>query len=156
MDFITPRIAIGDRHEAADLNLLSNHKIDAVLNLAYDLDISYYDTVPPSCHRFHQLEYQKIGLIDGPGNQPTALAAAVYMLDELLGRNQIVFVHCHAGVSRSATVVATYLSHKEGMSFDEALVFVQSRRWRANPNPVLVAMAKSMPNLFEGFGNANV
>ena len=36
MDFITDRIAIGDRHQAANLNLLLEFQIDAVLNLAYD------------------------------------------------------------------------------------------------------------------------
>ena len=148
MDFITDRIAIGDRHEAQNLNLLFESQIDAVLNVAYDLDISHFNQVPPSHHKF-QLEYQKVGMIDGSGNQPTTLIAAVYMLDELLERHQRVLVHCHAGVSRSSTVVATYLAHKDGMNFDEALEFVKSKRPRAAPNPALIAIAKSLPNLFQ-------
>ncbi len=148
MDFITDRIAIGDRHEAGNFNLLMELKIDAVLNVAYDLDISYYDQVPPSHHKF-QVEYQKVGMIDGYGNQPTALIAAVCMLDELLGRHRTVLVHCHAGVSRSSTVVATYLTHKSGISFDDAIEFVRSKRPRINPHPALVAIAKTLPNLFE-------
>ena len=148
MDFITDRIAIGDRHQAANLNLLLEFQIDAVLNLAYDLDISYYDLVSSSHHKF-RIEYQKVGLIDGDGNQPTAFISAVYMLDQLLERHQKALVHCQAGVSRSSSVVATHLAHKRRISFDEALEFVKSKRPRVNPNPALVAIAKSLPNLFD-------
>ena len=147
MDFITDRIAIGDRYEAQDFDLLLDLKIDAVLNVAFDLDISYYRQIPPSYHKF-QIEYQKVGMIDGYGNQPTALIAAVYMLDELLGRHRTVLVHCHAGVSRSSTVVATYLAHKDGINFDEAIELVRSKRPRVAPHPALIAMVKALPNLF--------
>ena len=150
MDFITNRIAIGDRHEAADLNLLLEFKIEAVLNLAYDLDISYYNKVPPPHYKF-KIEYQKVGLIDGHGNQPTTLISAVYMLNQLLERHQKVLVHCHEGVSRSSAIVTTYLTHKRGIRFDEAFEFVKSKRPSVNPNPALVAIARSLPNLFEIF-----
>lgn len=34
-----------------------------------------------------------------------------------------ILVHCHAGVSRSATVVIAYLMQSMGMTFKEALKF---------------------------------
>ena len=43
MNFITDRIAIGSRRDAMDLELIISNGIGAVLNLAYDLDISYFD-----------------------------------------------------------------------------------------------------------------
>jgi protein-tyrosine phosphatase len=154
MDFITEQIAIGNRHEAADLELLLASRINAVLNLAYDLDVSYIRAEAPHDYRY-QIEYHKVGLIDGPGNHPTALIAAVYTLDALLQRNRTVLVHCHAGVSRSSTVVAVYLAHKNSLGFDEALAQVRQKRWQVNPNPALAAIAKSLPNLFKVFDTGN-
>jgi len=46
MDFITDRIAIGNRYDAMDLGLVILNGIGAVLNLAYDLDISYLFSSP--------------------------------------------------------------------------------------------------------------
>lgn len=150
MDFITDRIAIGNRHEAEDLELLISNNISAILNLAYDLDISYFDFYHEKEYRF-QLEYQKVGLIDGPGNKPSTFAAAVYMLDQLLERHDKVLVHCHAGVSRSSSVVATYLSHKNGISFDDALLVIKAKRPEISPGLQLIKIAESLPNLFELF-----
>lgn len=148
MNFITERIAIGNRHEAKDLELLLSKDIDAVLNLAYDLDISYFEFYHEYEYKF-PIEYQKVGLIDGEGNKLTTFAAAVYMLDQLLERHDKVLVHCHAGVSRSASVVATYISHKNGISFEGALDWVKKKRPEIYPSSHLIKIAKSLTNLFE-------
>ncbi len=146
MDFITERIAIGNRHEAADLDMLQKQDIDAVLNVAYDLDISYFDSSQYT-YRF-DIEYHKVGLIDEEGNQATTLAAAVYILAQLLERRNKVLVHCHAGISRSSTVVSTYLAHTEGISFDDAFSIVSAHRPEVNPHKSLRELAKSLPPLF--------
>jgi protein-tyrosine phosphatase len=45
-----------------------------------------------------------------------------------------VFVHCAAGVSRSATIVIAYLMKKQNLSFDDALKIVQTKRPVICPN----------------------
>jgi hypothetical protein len=45
-----------------------------------------------------------------------------------------ILVHCHAGVSRSATVIIAYLIRTNGWSPVEALKYVQQRRERVKPN----------------------
>jgi protein-tyrosine phosphatase len=45
-----------------------------------------------------------------------------------------VFVHCFAGVSRSATIVIAYLMKEHGLSFNSAIKFVKSKRPQINPN----------------------
>ena len=142
MDFVTERIAIGNRHDAENNNMLTENGITAVLNVAFDLDISYYEDGVPA-HRF-EIEYHKAGMIDGPGNKPTTLAAAIYMLEQLLERHDKVFVHCHAGASRAPTTVSTYLAYAQNTSFDEALEFVQTKRTVANPNSHLRELAKTV------------
>ena len=146
MDFITDRIAIGNRHEAADIEMLQANDITAVLNVAYDLDIRYpnFDSSP---YRF-AIEYHKVGLIDGAGNEATTLAAAVYMLAQILDRHKKVFVHCHAGISRSTTVVSLYLAETERISFNDALAIVQTQRPVADPNFYLRELLRTLPPLF--------
>lgn len=146
MDFITERIAIGNRHEAADIEMLQANGITAVLNVAYDLDLRY-PHLDSSPYRF-AIEYHKVGLIDGPGNKATTLTAAVYMLAQLLEWHKKVFVHCHAGISRSTTVVSTYLANTQSTNFDEALAIVQMRRPDANPHFYLRELARTLPPLF--------
>lgn len=43
-------------------------------------------------------------------------------------------VHCHAGVSRSATVATAYLMKKNSWTVDQALSYIRTRRPRAKPN----------------------
>ena len=49
-----------------------------------------------------------------------------------------VLVHCHAGISRSATTVISYLMKEHGMALNPATQLVRSRRWFINPNPGFV------------------
>jgi protein-tyrosine phosphatase len=54
-----------------------------------------------------------------------------------------VLVHCHAGHSRSVTLVMNYLMTIHTMTFDEAMALVKQRRPTANPNPGFVAKLKN-------------
>ncbi|XP_050373983.1 dual specificity protein phosphatase 1 isoform X3 [Argentina anserina] len=45
-----------------------------------------------------------------------------------------VLVHCFVGKSRSVTIVLAYLMKRHGMSLNEALEHVRSRRPQASPN----------------------
>ena len=54
---------------------------------------------------------------------------------EFIENSGKVFVHCLAGISRSPTIVIAYLMWTKKMSFDDALKFVQSKRFIVYPNP---------------------
>ena len=45
-----------------------------------------------------------------------------------------VFVHCHAGISRSATVCIAYMMKTRSMSVEEAYRFIKSKRPIISPN----------------------
>jgi hypothetical protein len=146
MDFVTDGIAIGGRTDAADYQRLRGNGITAVLNVAWDLDIVYPSrSVGASVFA---LEYQKVGLIDGPGNRPETLMAAVWMLGQLAERHDRILVHCHAGVSRSTTVTALHLATTNGESFRECLNRVRERHPVTNPHRELIQLAAQVESAF--------
>lgn len=54
------------------------------------------------------------------------------MLDEaVLGKKTLV--HCHAGVSRSPTLIAAYLINRYQVNADQAVAFLQSKRRSVKP-----------------------
>jgi protein-tyrosine phosphatase len=50
------------------------------------------------------------------------------------------FVHCQAGISRSAMVIVAYEMSRNGWTRDEALAFVRSRRPSVHPNPAFMQL----------------
>ena len=60
---------------------------------------------------------------------------ATLFIHEAVSSGGKVFVHCMAGVSRSATVLAAYLIRFHGLSPDEAIALLIERRPIVNPNP---------------------
>jgi len=107
--------------------------VSATLNVAVDLDRM----------DFNDGEYNKVGLIDGPGNMPGTLAAAVFTLNQMLERNNKIVVCCHMGVSRSVIVVATFLAWKsKTLTIDQAIGLVKTKHEEAEPCPALRDLAK--------------
>jgi atypical dual specificity phosphatase len=67
-------------------------------------------------------------------NDPTAFDEAVGATRACYRDNTTTLVHCAAGISRSATVVATTLAAEEDRSLEAAIDTVQQYRHRANPH----------------------
>lgn len=111
---ITPEISIGN---SGDSIKSVNADFDAILNVAIDLDIK------------DEFKYRhKVGLIDGPGNNPYTFIAAVLMLHSLVTSNKKVLIHCHAGKSRSVMVTSAYISIVKNLEFDAVLKEVMIAR----------------------------
>lgn len=55
-------------------------------------------------------------------------------VDEVKGAGGKTLVHCHAGVSRSATICIAYVMYSRHASLDTAFEFVRSRRSEISPN----------------------
>jgi atypical dual specificity phosphatase len=76
-------------------------------------------------------------------------------LDIINKKNAIVLVHCHAGISRSASIVIAYLlSICDGiLDYDDAFRFVQSRRTIIGPNRAFVKQLKKYAKLLKPPGS---
>jgi len=55
-------------------------------------------------------------------------------IDEALEKKERVLVHCYAGISRSATIVISYLMKKNLITFDKAYEMVKGKRKCISPN----------------------
>ncbi|KAJ7227709.1 protein-tyrosine phosphatase-like protein, partial [Mycena haematopus] len=62
------------------------------------------------------------------------LAAACDYISASLARGDSVLVHCHQGVSRSASIVIAYLIREHSMTYDAAFDYVRQRRQCIKPN----------------------
>jgi len=63
-------------------------------------------------------------------------------IDEAHKKEGVVLVHCMAGVSRSATIVVSFLMKKYQLSFDAALRKTKNARPVVSPNPGFVGQLK--------------
>jgi len=84
----------------------------------------------------------EIPLADTYGNDPKLFADAVQSLEFLLKLKHIVLIHCAQGISRSPSVLATYLARKEHRKFFDVVNELQGKRTIVNPNPALVVLAR--------------
>lgn len=82
-----------------------------------------------------------VPLIDGGDNTQENFDKAVDTVLRAVEKHGEVLVHCSAGISRSASVVATVLACKEDLSFDDALAQVRKVKPNVNPHPALERQA---------------
>jgi hypothetical protein len=134
MDRITDEIAIGDWRDALDADLLRREGVWSVLSLIGRL-------VGRSAESLGVQRVEVFPLQDGPGDDPARFARAVALLARLVAEGPPVFVHCRAGRSRSAAVVAAYLMRSRGLSAEEAVALVVSRR-DIGLNPEMAALVR--------------
>jgi len=121
MDWITDQIAIGNYREASDRELLRKESIASILGLTRTLA-----GLEPATLDLQEIEV--FPLEDGHGNDARIFRQAVEALVRLVRDAPPVLVHCHAGRSRSAVVVAGYIMKARQLNPEEALAYVGAKR----------------------------
>jgi hypothetical protein len=61
-----------------------------------------------------------------------------------------VFIHCDAGISRSAMVAAAYLMERDGVSRDDALRLLRTRREVVRPNQAFMELLAEWKRTLKG------
>jgi protein-tyrosine phosphatase len=121
VDWITEEVAIGNYLEARDVAFLKQHGFRSALSLDGTLTEQH-------AAQFGLSEVASYQLIDGPGNDLRVFRFAIEDLRRMVAFHRPVLVQCHAGRSRSAVVVAAHLMQACGISPNEAIALVASRR----------------------------
>ena len=117
MDKITDKIYLGDCFGAENEGKLKQNNIKKVLSCCGRLSPKYKDNT---------IIQKIIELEDSPQTN-----IIKYFKDSIkfIEESDKVFVHCFAGVSRSATLVIAYLMWKNHKPFKETREFVNEHRW---------------------------
>jgi predicted protein tyrosine phosphatase len=132
-------VFIGGYLVAADAGFIKENAITRVVKLFAD-DSTYYG----GDARLPGVNYLVLPIVDAVDEDiKTAAVAAVRFIQEGLLHNEIILVHCHAGVSRSATVVLLYLMVVRRCSLQNALALLRSIRSVVNPNPGFMAFLRA-------------
>lgn len=123
---ILPYLFVGGEKAAEDKRQLLEKGITFVVNAA---------AVAIGCPFESEFEYLPLYLCDTPDEDIESLFPLVIQcIENVRASGGKVFVHCHQGVSRSTTLVISYLMWKNGMCFEEALQFAKDRRSIVSPN----------------------
>lgn len=129
------KLYLGSMNDARAWQALQDNGITAIINLTSE---------PPSPHIPEHIETYWHPLWDGPGNSATEFANAAKTL--LLARecNKCVLVHCRMGISRSSTLVATYLAETtDALTFDTAVDLLKKMRPIVMPHYALRKLARA-------------
>lgn len=122
------RLYLGSRQSAAQWSELEDAKIQLVVNCTNDEEV-------PCFHADRDLKYLRIAVNDNESATILPyLDGAADAIAAVLSQQGNVLVHCHQGISRSATVLAAFLIKHRGLTADAALQHIQSCRAVANPN----------------------
>jgi protein tyrosine/serine phosphatase len=119
---IVPRLWLGNKDAAADTQWLQSRKITVVFNCTKTLP---FVPVIPKQYRVpvdDNLEPEEIRNM----YEWAAETQAKLVREYKTGAN--ILVHCHAGMQRSAAVVAMFLITVYGMTADQAMTTIRAKR----------------------------
>ena len=114
---------------ASDINLLKKFNINAILTVR---DRPYEIIDNPV---FSDISFFHVNILDRPDvNIKDHFQKTFDFINDMRSRKKNVLVHCHAGISRSATMVIAYIMQSEKKSLGEVYKFVLSKRHQISPN----------------------
>ena len=128
---IVPGLWLGDRNAASDSKWLQKNNITVVFNVTKDLPFSQVIQKQYRIPIDDNLQAEEIR------NMSLWSQETVYKLLEEHNKGNKILVHCFAGMQRSAAVVAMYLIATKGMTWHQAISYIQGIRpiaFRPSPN----------------------
>jgi protein-tyrosine phosphatase len=129
---------LGSESKVGNIKWLKKHNIKTVVNATDDLMYKYDDSI----------NFYMWGLKDLPTqNIIPYLEKTAKIIDQSLKNHQGILIHCHMGISRSASLVWYWLAtRKYDGDINAALLYLQSKRWIVNPNPGFLKQVKKYIN----------
>lgn len=129
---VLPGLLMGSQDVVSDYEMLKLNSITHVLNVKHDSTI-----------RFEGISYSHVPLLDLPEfDLLRALPQCVAFIDGVREQGATVYVHCNAGVSRSAAVVIAYMMQDQHLNFHEAYRILKEARPAVRPNDGFINQLK--------------
>ena len=137
-DVINEWIVLGNEDCARDKGFLDMNKFTHVLICA------------EGCEMFYESEYKyKVIYLDDSPDQHILqyFKEAFDFINEAIITKGKVYIHCVMGISRSASIVIGYLMYMNKLSYNEAYMYVKSKRKQINPNSGFVRQLQQFETL---------
>jgi len=118
---------LGDRTGSESETQLLQLGITHIINVTSD--------IPHSIVSYPPIQYMRIPVDDTFGqNIDDYFHQAIEFIEQARLNNGKVFVHCMAGISRSASIVIAYIIYSHRIDLNSAFRFVSSKRHIISPN----------------------
>lgn len=122
---ILPFLYLGSAYHASRKDMLDMLGITALINVSANCPNHFED----------HYQYKSIPVEDNhKADISSWFNEAIEFIDSVRNKGGRVFVHCQAGISRSATICLAYLMRTNRVKLDEAFEFVKQRRSIISPN----------------------
>jgi len=121
---IAGKVLLSGRIQAQDRSLLEKYGISHVLSVT-----------ATSIKQYHHLAYKTIPVED---NKNETIYKYFQEAHDFIDGARVCLVHCDAGVSRSATIVVSYLMKSQNLGLKDAYISVKQCRQQISPNPGFV------------------
>ncbi|XP_060904633.1 dual specificity protein phosphatase 1 [Labrus mixtus] len=122
---ILPFLYLGSAYHASRKDMLEMLGITALINVSANCPNHFEDS----------FLYKSIPVEDNhKADISSWFNEAIEFIDSVRNKGGRVFVHCQAGISRSATICLAYLMRTNRVKLDEAFEFVKQRRSIISPN----------------------
>lgn len=130
---VMPGLCMGSQDVTQDTHLLNSYGITHILSLGIDVNKLEGFTY----HFVDMLDVPEFRLVD-------VLGDCFEIIDNVRNAEGggMVFVHCNAGVSRSASVVIAYVMKVNSCTYEEAFQLLKHHRPAARPNPGFINQLK--------------
>ncbi len=131
---IIPHIYIGTVGSATNLKQLEKYKITHIVCCAAVVKSFFPE----------KFKYLNLDILDSDkADIKQHFLKSNEFIDEAIKSKGNVLVHCHAGMSRSSTIIIAYLIKSQKMNFDKALELLKTKREKVNPNAGFVEQLKN-------------
>lgn len=138
---------LGSAKDAKQKALLVNLNIKYILNCTPRRSDDPENGCPNFFEKERSFKYKRIPVFDNRGEDLLLYMDEAYQFIEEAKHYGGILVHCHKGVSRSATFVIGYIMRKMEMTYEEALEYVRSIRPVVAPNEAFTAQLKSYEDI---------
>ena len=135
-EIIEGQIFLGPHHSSVSDEYFDSANIKQILVCCTHLQ-QYHN-------RNNKYRYHRIPIHDSVAEElsPTFLKNACDFIDQGIAQNAATLIHCHAGVSRSASITIAWLMRSKRWTFDQAYDYVKQRRKIICPNSGFIRQLK--------------
>lgn len=125
MSLIVEGLYLGDYTHATSKQWLKTHNVTHIVNCAKEHK-NYFE---------NDFVYLELKLDDSEGQEIyNAMERSYVFINNALELGGTVLVHCHAGISRSSSMIIYYLMKKYRLPFDRAYAIAKYKRNQVSPN----------------------